>query len=54
MRTSAVVAVAPAGNGGEGTDETLTAEEKSLVDSGMYSKDEIIAGRSPVKKEAVA
>ena len=47
-----VVATAPAGNGGEGADETLTAEEKSLVDAGMYSKDEIIAGRSPVKKEA--
>jgi phage I-like protein len=47
-----VVAIAPAGNGGEGEDETLTAEEKELVDGGMYTKEEIIAGRSPVKKEA--
>jgi phage I-like protein len=49
-----VIAVAPAGNGGDGEDETLTAEEKVLVDGGSYTKEEIIAGRSPVKKEPTA
>jgi phage I-like protein len=47
-----VIATTPSGSGGEGEDETLTAEEKTLVDAGAYTKEEIIAGRSPVKKAA--
>jgi phage I-like protein len=50
----AVVAVKPAGSSGEGEDETLTAEEKLLIESGEYTKEQIMSGRSPVKKEPTA
>lgn len=49
-----VVATKAKGNGGEGSDDTLTAEEQTLVNAGMYTKEQIIAGRSPVKKEPAA
>lgn len=48
-----VVSMKPAGDGHESTEE-LTAEEKALVDSGMYKKEDILAGRSPMKKETTA
>lgn len=49
-----VVSMKAAGTNTEGVDEELTAEEKALVDGGMYTKEAIIAGRSPVKKETTA
>lgn len=48
-----VVVMKAAGSGAEGEDG-LTAEEKALVDSGEFTREQIIAGRSPVKKEAKA
>jgi len=49
-----VVATKPKGNGEEGTDEELTAEEKLLVEQGQFTKQQILAGRSPQKKEPTA
>jgi len=49
-----IVAMKAKGAGGEGTDDELTAEEKTLVDSKLYTKDEIISGRSREKKSVKA
>lgn len=51
-----VVAMRPAGSGADANDADgeLTAEEQNLVSAGMYTKEEIIAGRSPLKKKELA
>lgn len=45
-----VVALKPKGNDGDGDDETLTAEEQTLVSAGTYTKDEILMYRTKDKK----
>jgi len=49
----AIVSLNSRGNQGE-ADGDLTPEEQALVNMGMYTKQEIIAYRSPVKKETTA
>lgn len=46
-----VVNLKKVGDGHEETLEELTAEEQVLVDSGEYTKEQIIEGRSPVAKK---
>lgn len=49
------VAIKPAGSGGDEDPEgSLSADEQALVDSGDYTREEIISGRSPKKKELTA
>lgn len=50
----AIVATKPKGSDGDNDDLTLSAEEQALVDAGQFTKAQVIAGRSPIKKDPSA
>lgn len=49
-----VVSMKPAGQSGDSNADELTDEEKMLIEKGEFTKEEILSGRLPVKKETTA